>query len=163
MNCCVDLCYEMVWSCFEKHVLTRFSRAGRKLTWIKYKETKAAKRSRASKKRSIEEETIDDCECEHLQGEFLPPREEYQLMHGRVYDNYRVGIQASIKSNLNTFYGYLDLNFEEEACWLPVGYAFRRSFGIRPLLILNNEHMLMMYGCLLILDQISCRRPAEFN
>jgi hypothetical protein len=34
MDCCVDLFYEIVWSCFEKHVPRRFSRGGRKLPWI---------------------------------------------------------------------------------------------------------------------------------
>jgi hypothetical protein len=57
MDYCVDLFYEIVWSCFEKHVPTSFSGDGRKLPWItselsrlKNKETKAAKRSRASEK-----------------------------------------------------------------------------------------------------------------
>jgi hypothetical protein len=34
IDCCVDLFYEMVWSCFEKHVPRRFSRGGQKLPWI---------------------------------------------------------------------------------------------------------------------------------
>jgi hypothetical protein len=34
MDCCVDLFYEMVWSCFERHVPMRFPRGGRKLPWI---------------------------------------------------------------------------------------------------------------------------------
>jgi hypothetical protein len=49
-------------------------------------------------------------------------------MHGWAYDNYRVGIEEAIKSDPNTFFGYV--GFEEEACWPTVGYAFRRSFGI---------------------------------
>jgi hypothetical protein len=126
------------------------------LTWIKYEETKAAKRSKASKKRSLEEETIDDGECEHLRGECLSPREEYQLIR-------RLPRWDSSGDQKQPEYLLWLFGFEEKACWLPVGYAFRRSFGIRPLLILNNEHMLMMYGCLLILNQISCRRPAEFK
>jgi hypothetical protein len=28
MDCCVDLFYQMVWSCYERHVPMRFSRAG---------------------------------------------------------------------------------------------------------------------------------------
>jgi hypothetical protein len=32
-------------------------------------------------------------------------REEYQLMHGRAYDDYRVGIKGDPK----TFFGYVDL------------------------------------------------------
>jgi hypothetical protein len=54
-------------------------------------------------------ETIDDCECEHLRGEFLSLRKEYQLMHGRAYDDNRVGIEEVIKSDPKTFYGCVDL------------------------------------------------------
>jgi hypothetical protein len=104
----------------------RFSRGGWKLPLItgelsclKNKKTKAAKRSKASEKRCL---TIDDCKCEHLRGEFLALREEYQLMHGRAYDDYRVGIEEAIKNDPKTFFGYV----EEEGCWLPVGYGFRR-------------------------------------
>jgi hypothetical protein len=50
----------------------------RKLPWItgelsclKNKKTKAAKRLKASEKQGLEDETIDDCECEQLRGEFL--------------------------------------------------------------------------------------------
>jgi hypothetical protein len=34
MDFCVDLFYEMVWSCFERHVPMRFSSGSRKLPWI---------------------------------------------------------------------------------------------------------------------------------
>jgi hypothetical protein len=110
IDCCVDLFYEMVWSCFERLVLMRFSRGGRKLTCelrrLKNKKTKAAQRSKASKNQCLEDETIDDCECEQLGGEFLSLREEYQLMHGRAYDDYRGGIEEAIKSDPKTFFGY---------------------------------------------------------
>jgi hypothetical protein len=46
-------------------------------------------------------------------------------MHGWAYDDNRVAIEEAIKSVPKTFFG-----FEEEACWLPVGCAFRRSYGI---------------------------------
>jgi hypothetical protein len=111
---CVDPFYEMVWTCFERHVPMRFSRGGRKLPWItielsclKNKKTKAAKRSKASKKRCLEDETIDDCECKQLRGEFLSLRKDYQLMHGRAYNDYNVGIGEAIKSKLKTFFGYV--------------------------------------------------------
>jgi hypothetical protein len=42
---------------------------------------------------------------QHLQEEFLTPREEYQLMHGR-------DIEETIKSNPETFFGYVDLKKE---------------------------------------------------
>jgi hypothetical protein len=34
INGCVHLFYEMVWSCFERHLPTKFSRGGWKLPWI---------------------------------------------------------------------------------------------------------------------------------
>jgi hypothetical protein len=68
-----------------------------------------AKRSKAIEKRCLEDETIDDCECKQLRGEFLSLREEYQLMHGQAYDNCRVGIEKAIKSEPKTFFGYVDL------------------------------------------------------
>jgi hypothetical protein len=93
----------------------RFSRASRKLPWItselsclKNKKTKAAKRSKASKKRCLEDKTIDDCKCEHLQGDFFSLREENQLMHGRAYDDYHVGIEEVIKSDPRAFVGNLE-------------------------------------------------------
>jgi hypothetical protein len=116
MNFCVDLLYERVWNCFERHVPMRFSRGRRKLPWttgelscLKNKETKAGKRSKAREKRCLKDETIDDCEFEQLRREFLSLREEYQLMHGRAYDDYRVGIEEAIKSDPKTFFGYVDL------------------------------------------------------
>jgi hypothetical protein len=64
MDSCVDLFNEMVWSCFVKQVPTKFSRDGRKLpcitnelSYLKNKKTKAAKRSRASAKQCLEDET----------------------------------------------------------------------------------------------------------
>jgi hypothetical protein len=36
---------------------------------LENKKTKAAKRLKASEKRCLEDETIDDCECEQLRGE----------------------------------------------------------------------------------------------
>jgi hypothetical protein len=73
------------------------------LIWLKNKKTKAYK------KRCLEDETIDDCECKQLRREFFSLREEYQLMDGRAYDDYRVGIKEAIKSDPKTFFGYVDL------------------------------------------------------
>jgi hypothetical protein len=64
---------------------------------------------KASEKRCLEDETIVDCECEQLRGEFLSLREEYQLMPGRAYDIYSVGIEEAINSDPKTFFGYVDL------------------------------------------------------
>jgi hypothetical protein len=41
--------------------------------------------------------------------DFLSLREEYQLMHGRAYNDYRVGIKEVIKSDPKTFFGYVNL------------------------------------------------------
>jgi hypothetical protein len=118
MDCCVDLSYEMVWSCFEKYVSMRFSRCGQKLLWITSELSCVKNKERACKKRCLEDKTIDDCECKHLQWKFLSLREEYQLMHGWAYDDYRNGIEEAIKSDPKIL------------CWLPVSFAFRRSFYI---------------------------------
>jgi hypothetical protein len=76
---------------------------------LKNKKTKTAKRSKASEKRCLEDETIDDCESEQLRGGFLSLIEEYQLRHGRAYDDYRVGIEEAMKIGPKTFFGYVDL------------------------------------------------------
>jgi Reverse transcriptase (RNA-dependent DNA polymerase)/Endonuclease-reverse transcriptase len=113
---CVDLFYEMIWNCFERHVPTKFSRIDRKLPWmtkeldcLKNKKAKAAKKSKKSEIRCLEDESIDDCKCEHLREKFSLLREEYQLLHGRAYDDYRAGIEEAIKSDPKTFFGYVDL------------------------------------------------------
>jgi hypothetical protein len=47
---CVDLFYEMVWSCFERHVLTRYSGCEQKLPWMTRELTSLKNKSKASKK-----------------------------------------------------------------------------------------------------------------
>jgi hypothetical protein len=142
------LFYEIVWSCFERHVPMRFSRGGRKLPWItdelsclKNKKTKAAKRLKACEKRCLEVKTIDNCECEHLQGELLSLREENQLMHGREYDDFCVGIEEAIKSDTKTFFWLYGFD-EEECCGYPsvMHFDIAESIGshltiLQPILI----------------------------
>jgi hypothetical protein len=147
----------------------RFSRGCRKLPWItgelsclKNKETKAAKRLIASEKRCLEYEKIDDCECEQLRGEFLSLKEQYQLLHGWAYDDYHVGIKKAIKSDPKTFFGYVDLKKKHVGYPSVMHFESRLASGADMtsaifLLILYNEHTLIMHGCLLIPDQISCR------
>jgi hypothetical protein len=53
-----------------------------------------AKRSKASKKRCLEDETVDDSECEQLRGQFISLREEYQMVE-------------AIKIDPKTFFGHL--------------------------------------------------------
>jgi hypothetical protein len=50
-------------------------------------------------------------------------REEYQLMHGRAYKDYRVGIEKANKKRCG---------FEEEARWLPVVMHFESRFASGP-------------------------------
>jgi hypothetical protein len=70
-------------------------------------------------------------------------------MHDGAYDDYRVGIKEAINSDPRAFFGYVDL---KKKC---VGYPTVTSAIF--LLILYNEYMLMIYGCLLLSDQISSR------
>jgi hypothetical protein len=57
IDCFVDLFYEMVWNCFERHVPTRFSCSSlwntRNLSCLTNENTKTPKRSK-------QDETIDD-------------------------------------------------------------------------------------------------------
>jgi hypothetical protein len=161
----------LVWSCFERHVPIRFSHGGRKLPWItgklsclNNKKTKAAKRSKASKKRCLEDETIDDCECKQLRGELLSLRGKYQLMHGwdgRTYDDFPVGIEEAIKCDPKIFFGYVDLKKKRVKYPSVIDFEVLCHLVLMTsaifLLILYNEHMLMMYVCLLIPNQIWCR------
>jgi hypothetical protein len=108
------------------------------------KETKAAKRLKASEKRCLEGETIDDCECEQLRGEFLSLREQYQLLHGRAYDDYHVGIEKAIKSDPKTFFGYVDLKKKRVGYPSVMYFEGRLAYGADMtsaifLLILYNE------------------------
>jgi hypothetical protein len=89
---------------------------------LKNKETKATKSSKASEKRCLEEETIDDCDCKH--------KEEYQLMYGRVYDDYHVGIEEAIKSDPKTFFCYVDL--KKKRVGYPWVMHFEGSFASGP-------------------------------
>jgi hypothetical protein len=74
-------------------------------------------------------------------------------MHGRAYDDYRVGIEEAIKSDPKPFFGHVDLK-KNRVCY-PSVMHFEGHLASG--LILYNEHMLMMHGCLLIPDQMSCR------
>jgi hypothetical protein len=96
---------------------------------LKNKKTKAAKRSKASEKRCLDDETIDDCECEQLRREFLSLREEYQLMHGRAYDDYSVVVEEAIKSNPKTFFGYVDLRKKRVCLTSVIHFEGRLASG----------------------------------
>jgi hypothetical protein len=75
--------------------------------------------------------------------------------------NYRFGIEEVIKSDPKTFFGYVDLKKKRVGYPYPSVMHFEGRMASGPAdicnLFLYDVHMLMMYGCLLISDQISCR------
>jgi hypothetical protein len=57
----------------------------------------------------VNDDAIDNCECERLREKFVSLRDEYQQQHGWAYDDYRAIIKKVIKSYLKTFFEYVDL------------------------------------------------------
>jgi hypothetical protein len=107
---CMDLFYDTVWSCFERHVPTKYSGCEQKLPWmtreltsLKNNKAKASKISKDSEKRCLKDDVIDNCECERLQEKFVSFREKYQQQHVRAYDDYRARIEEAIKGDSKTF------------------------------------------------------------
>jgi hypothetical protein len=66
--------------------------------------------------------TIEKCECKRLREKFVSLKEEYQQQHGRAYDDYRARIEEAIKSDPETFFGYVDS--KEKRVGYPSSYAF---------------------------------------
>jgi hypothetical protein len=62
--------------------------------------------------------------------------------------------EEAIKSDPKAFFGYVDL--KKKRVLMVVWHLALTTSSIF-LLVLYNEHIMMMYGCLLIQDQISCR------
>jgi hypothetical protein len=54
-------------------------------------------------KRCMIDDDIDDYDCERLRDDFTALRTEYQEHHGRVHDNYRIGIEEAIKTDPRSF------------------------------------------------------------
>jgi hypothetical protein len=67
---CVDLFYEIVWSCFERYVPTRNFGCEQKLPWMTKELTSLknnkAEASKDNEKRSLKDDAIDNCECKRL-------------------------------------------------------------------------------------------------
>jgi hypothetical protein len=89
---CVDLIYETIWSCFERHLPTRYSGCEQKLPWmtreltsLKNNKTKASKKSKDSEQRCLNADAIDNCVCEHLREKFFSLREYQQQQHALAY------------------------------------------------------------------------------
>lgn len=113
---CVDLFYDVVWSCFDRHVPK--SRASRNATFpwdskclrvLKNKSNSAAKKMKRSESACLLNPNIDNCECERLRTEFSAARSEYQLVFHSEYDDFRKGVEDSIKSDPKTFFQYVNL------------------------------------------------------
>jgi hypothetical protein len=75
-------------------------------------------------------------------------------MHGRAYDDYRVGIEELFKSDPKTFFGYVDS--KKKRVGYPLVMHFEGRLASGPDDDICNLFA-NVYGCLLILDQILCR------
>jgi hypothetical protein len=128
MDCCVNLFYEMVWSCFEKHFPTRFSHGGRN-----YKETKVAKISRASgasKKRCLEDETIDAVNLNTSEGNFFYSEKSISKCMVEHTTITALGMGLKRRSKV-TQWPFLVMPILKRSA-LASHYIFLRSFGIWP-------------------------------
>jgi hypothetical protein len=64
-----------------------------------------------------------------LRGEYFSLREEYLLIHGRKYDDYRVAIKKAIKSNPKTFFSYVDFKKKRVSYSLVMHFLGRLASG----------------------------------
>jgi hypothetical protein len=115
--------YETVWSCFERHVSTRYSGCEQKLLWItreltslKNNKAKASKKSKDSEKQCLKDDAIDNCECERLRKKFVSLREEYRQQRLP-----RKNRESDQERSEDLFW---ICRLKEKACWLPISYAF---------------------------------------
>jgi hypothetical protein len=60
------------------------------------------------------------CDCERPQDDFTALRTEYQEHLGRVYDDYRIGIEKTIKTDPRSFFWVLWS--QEKVSRLPIGW-----------------------------------------
>jgi hypothetical protein len=73
VDLCVNLFYDIIWSCFEKFVPTTSTRCAQKLPWVtkelnglKNKTSKAGKKMKESEWRCMVDDDISECDCERL-------------------------------------------------------------------------------------------------
>jgi hypothetical protein len=71
---------------------------------MKNKTTKAAKKIKESERRCMVDDDFSECDCERLRGDFTALRSTYQEHHGFAYDDYRIGIEEEIKTDLRSFF-----------------------------------------------------------
>jgi hypothetical protein len=50
------------------------------------------------------DDDISECDCERLRGDFTALSSTYQELNGFAYDDYRIGIQEEIKTDLKSFF-----------------------------------------------------------
>jgi hypothetical protein len=113
---CVDLFYDVIWRCFDRHVpKSRANRTG-SLPWdskglrvLKNKANSTAKKMKQCESRCLSNPNINNCECEQFRSEFNAARSEYQHVFNSEYDDYRKEIEGSIKTDPKTFFKYVNL------------------------------------------------------
>jgi hypothetical protein len=71
VDLCVDISYDVIWSCFEKFVPRTSTRCAQKFPWVtqklnglKNKTTKANKKMKGSERRCMVDDDISECDCE---------------------------------------------------------------------------------------------------
>jgi hypothetical protein len=145
----VDLFYETVWSCFERHVPTRYFGCEQKLTWmtreltsLKNNKAKASIKSRNIEKLCLKDDTIDNCANVY---EKNLSHSDYQPQHSRAYDDYHARIEDAIKSDPKTFFGNEDLKKKRVGYPAVMHFEGRLASGPRKSVIclrnLYNEHI----------------------
>jgi hypothetical protein len=123
VDICVDLFYDVVWRCFDRHVPKSRSRCNITLPWdskclriLKNKSNSTAKKMKRSESQCLSNPSIDDCECESLRTAFCTARSEYQSAFHDAYDDYRKRIESSIKIDPKTFFKYV--NLKKKSYWI---------------------------------------------
>jgi hypothetical protein len=113
---CVNLFYDLVWRCFDRHVPKLRSNLNVAAPWdskclhsLKNKANSAAKKMKQSERHCLLNSSVNECECENLKAAFATARSEYQTAFNNAYDNYRIGIEESIKNDPKIFFKYVNL------------------------------------------------------
>jgi hypothetical protein len=72
----------------------------KELNGLKNKTTKANKKMKESERRCMVDDVISECDCERLCGDFTARRSTYQEHYGLAYDDYRIGIEEELKTDI---------------------------------------------------------------
>jgi hypothetical protein len=113
---CVDLFYDLVWRCFDRFVLKSRSNLNVAAPWdskslrsLKNKTNSAAKKMKQSERHCLLNSNVNECECENFRSAFTSARSDYQSAFNNAYDDFRIGIEDSIKNDPKTFFKYVNL------------------------------------------------------